>query len=165
MACVCFVGLTCCTSFDILFNVLLHTRPPEIAFCQLVHIWNSRVSSGGCVVKELNYPPLQIVVTGNNNTIVLPPCWCDFYQLVGVGPVLDSFMAFFVFPLVFFYHFLDCLILVRIYSCHISLPFSFVMWVCFFASREPCIYFAKEFWGYDHRILVIFSLTVVRTSW
>ena len=42
-----------------------------------------------------NHHPLQIVVTGNNGPPFFPPgfVWSD--ELVGIGPLLDSFFAFF----------------------------------------------------------------------
>src|ERR1700735_3853880 len=63
---ICFVFLTRCTSLDILLDILFHVGPPEVSFCQLISVRNSWVSGGGFVVVKLNYPPLQIVVSGNN---------------------------------------------------------------------------------------------------
>jgi hypothetical protein len=34
------------------------------------------------VVKEVNYPPLKIIVTGNDETVILPPDRAEFNQLV-----------------------------------------------------------------------------------
>jgi hypothetical protein len=53
-------------------------------------------------MKEVNYPPLKIVVTGNDKPVVLPPDRAEFDQLVGVRPSSDGFYAFLIFLLVLF---------------------------------------------------------------
>ena len=65
------VGLTGRASFDVLFGILFHVRPPEVAFHQFVRIANSGVSSRRGFVVKMNYPPLQIVFPGNDSLAVL----------------------------------------------------------------------------------------------
>src|SRR6266702_6696385 len=77
-SCVDFVGLTGGAAFDILLDVLFYVRPPRVASCQSISICNSRVSGGGFVMKRVNYPPLKIVVSGNNDPVVLPPNQVSF---------------------------------------------------------------------------------------
>ena len=60
-------------TLDILFNVLSHVGPPEVSLGKGIGIGNSWVFGGRVVVEKLNYPPLQIVVTGNNRPGPLPP--------------------------------------------------------------------------------------------
>jgi hypothetical protein len=45
-------------------------------------------------MKEVNYPPLKIVVTGNDEPVILPPDRAEFNQLVGVCPSSDGFLCF-----------------------------------------------------------------------
>ena len=71
-------------TLDILLNVLFHVGPPEVSLSQSIGICNSWVSGGQIIVEKLNYPPLQIVVTGNNGPGSLPPVSILIYELVGV---------------------------------------------------------------------------------
>ena len=71
-------------TLDIMFDVLFHARPPEVSLGEGIGIGNSWVSGGQIIVEKLNYPPLQIVVTGNNRPGPLPPVSIFMNQLVGV---------------------------------------------------------------------------------
>ena len=71
-------------TLDILFDVLSHAGPPEVSFSQGISIGNSWVSGGQIIVEKLNYPPLQIVVTGNDGPGSLPPVSILIYELVGI---------------------------------------------------------------------------------
>ena len=81
------------TTFDILINVLFHVGPPEVSLGKGVGICNSWVSGGQIVVEKLNYPPLQIVVTGNDQLGSLPPVSILVYELVGICPSLDQWLS------------------------------------------------------------------------
>ena len=69
-------------ALDILLDVLFHAGPPEVSFGEGVGIGNSRVSGGRIIVEKSNYPPLQIVVTGNDGPGSLPPVSVLMYELV-----------------------------------------------------------------------------------
>ena len=71
-------------TLDVLFNVLSHAGPPEVLLGQSIGIGNSQVSGGWIIVEKLNYPPPQIVVTGNNRLDSLPPVSVLMYELVGI---------------------------------------------------------------------------------
>ena len=71
-------------TLDILLNVLFHVGPPEVSLGKGIGIGNSRVSGGRIIVEKLNYPPLQIVVTGNDGPGSLPPVSVLMYELVGI---------------------------------------------------------------------------------
>ena len=71
-------------TLDILFDVLFYVGPPEVSLGQGVGIGNSQVSGGPIVVEKMNYPPLQIIVTGNNGLGSLPPVSVLMYELVGI---------------------------------------------------------------------------------
>ena len=71
-------------TLDILFDILSHAGPPEISLGKGIGIGNSWVSGGWIKVEKLNYPPLQIVVTGNNGLGPLPPMSVLIYELVGI---------------------------------------------------------------------------------
>ena len=60
-------------TLDILLNVLFHFRPPEVPLGEGVGVGNSWVSSSRIIVIKLIYPPLQIIVTGNDGPGSLPP--------------------------------------------------------------------------------------------
>ena len=83
-SCVDFAFLADGTTLDILLNVLFHVGPPEVLLGKGIGIGNSWVSSGWIIVEKLNYPPLQIVVTGNNGLGSLPPVSELVYELVGI---------------------------------------------------------------------------------
>ena len=74
------------TPLDILLDVLFHVRPPEVSLGQGIGIGNSQVSGSRIVMEKLNYPPLQIVVTGNNGPGSLPLVSVLMYELVGILP-------------------------------------------------------------------------------
>ena len=76
-----FAFLTRGATLDILLNVLFHVGPPEVSFGEVVGIGNSWVSSGWVIVEKLNYPPLQIVVTGNDGPGPLPPVSVFMYDV------------------------------------------------------------------------------------
>ena len=76
-------------TLDILFNVLFHVGLPEILLGQGIGIGNSWVSSSRIIVEKLNYPPLQIIVTGNDGPGPLPPVSILVYELVGILPSLN----------------------------------------------------------------------------
>ena len=44
-------------------------------------------------MEKSNYPPLQIVVTGNNGPGSLPPVSVLVYELVGICPLLDQWLS------------------------------------------------------------------------
>ena len=44
-------------------------------------------------MEKLNYPPLQIVVTGNNGPGPLTPVSVLMYELVGVCPSFDQWLS------------------------------------------------------------------------
>ena len=71
-------------TFDILFNVLFHVGPPEVLLGKGMGIGNSWVSGGRIIMEKLNYPPLQIVVTGNDGLGSLPPVSVLVNELVGI---------------------------------------------------------------------------------
>ena len=71
-------------TFDILLNVLLHIGPPEVSLGEGIGIGNSWMSSGQIIMEKLNYPPLQIVVTGNDGPGSLPLVSVLMYELVGI---------------------------------------------------------------------------------
>ena len=72
------------STLDILFDVLSHAGPPEVLLGKGIGIGNSWVSGGQIIVEKLNYPPLQIVVTGNDRPGPLPPVSILMYKLVGI---------------------------------------------------------------------------------
>ena len=51
------------------------------------------MSGGQIIVEKSNYPPLQIVVTGNNRLGSLPPVSVLMYELVGICPLLDQWLS------------------------------------------------------------------------
>ena len=71
-------------TLDILLNILSHAGPPEVSLGKGIGIGNSWVSGGRIVMEELNYPPLQIIVTGNDGPGPLPPVSVLIYELVGI---------------------------------------------------------------------------------
>ena len=76
-------------TLDILFNVLFHVGPPEVLLSEGIGIGDSWVSGGWVVIEKLNYPPLQIIVTGNDGPGPLPPVSILVYELVGICLSLD----------------------------------------------------------------------------
>ena len=44
-------------------------------------------------MEKLNYPPLQIVVPGNDGLGPLPPVSVLMYELVGICPSLDQWLS------------------------------------------------------------------------
>jgi hypothetical protein len=64
------------------------------------------VSGPWFVVEEVNYPPLKIVVTGNDEPVILPPDRAEFNQLVGICPSFDGFLAFLILLLILFHQIL-----------------------------------------------------------
>jgi hypothetical protein len=67
------VHLTCCTSFDILHDMVMHAWTPVILGDVLCHFGNSGVSCSDMVVKKGNHPPLKIIVSHNNKRGAFPP--------------------------------------------------------------------------------------------
>ena len=68
-----FAFLASGATLDILLDVLFHVGPPAVSLGQGIGICNSQVFSGWIIVEKLNYPPLQIVVIGNDKPGPLPP--------------------------------------------------------------------------------------------
>jgi hypothetical protein len=58
------------------------------------------------VVEIMNYPPLQIVVSGNDDLVFLPPSSVFFGHLVGICPARNLLLAVF-FLLVLYYPLLE----------------------------------------------------------
>ena len=79
-----FAFLTGGATLDILLDVLSHAGPPEVSLGKGIGIGNSWVSGGQIIVEKLNYPPLQIVVTGNDRPGSLPPVSILMNELVGI---------------------------------------------------------------------------------
>src|SRR6266702_2733230 len=88
-----FVGLTRCAPFDVFFYVLFQIWPPVVLLQECNCVAYSRVSTIWWIVKSGNYPPLKIVVAGNNQCILLPPGVVLLVQLVCVGPFFDRFLV------------------------------------------------------------------------
>ena len=63
----------CCTSFNVLHDVIAHARPPVILGNVLRCFCNSGVSCSDMVVKKGNHPPLKIVVSHNDKRGAFPP--------------------------------------------------------------------------------------------
>ena len=118
------------TTLDILFNVLFHVGPPEVSLDKGIGIGNSRVSGGQVITEKLNYPPLQIVVTGNDGLGSLPPVSVFMYELVGICPSLDQWLSTVV-DLVSHYSVMDRLVIGEaVFILGKSLPFFWVVGVC-----------------------------------
>jgi hypothetical protein len=69
----------------------------------------------------MNYPPLQIVVSSNNNLVFLPPNSVFFGHLVGIGPARNLLLAGF-FLLVLYYPLLEGPIFAIVQAFSHSLP-------------------------------------------
>ncbi len=89
-----FIGLAYCAPFDIFFDIFLQIWPPVVLFQKCDGVADSGVSAIWWIVECGNYPPLKIVVTGNNQRVLLPPSIVFLVQLVRVGPLLDLFFVF-----------------------------------------------------------------------
>ena len=125
-----FAFLASGAALDILLNVLFHAGPPEVSFGEGVGIGNSRVSGGRIIMEKLNYPPLQIVVTGNDGLGPLPPVSVLAYELVGVCPSLNQWLSTVV-DLVSHYSVMDRLVISDIvFVLGKSLPLFWVVGIC-----------------------------------
>ena len=69
---------------DILLYVLPHAGSSEVSLGKGIGIGNSLASCGRIIVEKLNYPPPQIVVTGNDGLGPLSPVSVLIYELVGI---------------------------------------------------------------------------------
>ena len=88
------------------------------------------MSGSQVIVEKLNYPPLQIVVTGNDGLGSLPPVSILLYELVGVGPSSGQFRV-----LVCPYSVVDRLVIGNVvFVTGKSLPIFRVIGVCPFCS-------------------------------
>ena len=91
-------------------------------------------------MEKSNYPPLQIVVTGNDGPGPLPPVSVLMYELVGVCPSLDQWLST-VIDLVSYYSVMDRLVIGDIvFILGKSLPFFWVVRVCPFSSSQMRLY-------------------------
>ena len=81
-------------------------------------------------MEKSNYPPLQIVVTGNDGLGSLPPVSVLMYELVGVCPLLNQWLST-VLDLVSHYSVMDRLVTGDVvFILGKSLPFFCVVGVC-----------------------------------
>ena len=85
-------------------------------------------------MEKLNYPPLQIVVTGNDGPGSLPPVSVLMYELVGICPLLDQWLSTVV-DLVSHYSVMDRLVTGDVvFILGKSLPFFWVVGICSLSS-------------------------------
>jgi hypothetical protein len=89
------VHLACCTSFDILRNVVAHAWPPVVLRNILCHLGDSGVSCGDMVMKKGNHPPLKIVVSHNDKRGAFPPKVArPMFNAVGSSPGIQLYLIF-----------------------------------------------------------------------
>jgi len=81
-----FVGLARSATLDVFFNLLFHVRPPIVLSDQSIGVGDSWVSHAWRVVKRLNYPPLKIIVSHNNESIMFPPELIVLLEVMVVYP-------------------------------------------------------------------------------
>ena len=120
------------------------------------------MSGSQIIVEKLNYPPLQIIVTGNDGPGSLPPVSVLVYELVGICPLLDQWLSTVV-DLVSHYSVVDRLVISDVvFISGKSLPFFWVVGVCPFSSSQVRMYIGcKEAFRVYHKLLVIFIAFVI----